>query len=190
MSETHTLFVQRTDDTTEKLPELFAEKKVETAFVSTPDKLYVAKAADGIWIVADDKGVRPLDAALLATAYEVRAFGLKAELRWTRNGHSGKTIILSEDGAGTRYSCIARLPRKYLLWRDAESDRAEALEGWSAVAASRIGKVLVPSTPGAGRLCLQAYEYVQAGLHGNAFVLAERYAGFIRVTPDQIEDAT
>lgn len=190
MSKAYTLFVERRDDTTEKLPALFAEKEVATAFVSTPDKFYVAKVADGVLTIADHKGERPLDAALLATAYEVRAFGLKAELRWTRNGYSGHTIVLSEDGQGTSYACIDRLPRKYLLWRDAESDCAEALEGWNAVAASRIGKVLVPASPGIGRLCLQAYEYVQAGAHGNAFVLAERYAGFIRVTQDQMEDAT
>jgi CRISPR-associated protein (TIGR03984 family) len=172
------------------LPALFKRTGAATAFVSTPDKFYVARVEGDSLIVAEGKREEPLDPAILATAYECRAFGLKAELRWTRNGRAGNATVLSEDSAGEPHQCIDRLERKYFLWGSAAADRVERPDGWSAVSASRVGKVLVPCPSGDGRLKLQAFEYVKAGAHGNAFVLAERYVGFVRMFDQSRGDQT
>src|SRR5205807_85970 len=105
-------------------------REATTAFVSTPDKFIVAKVDGEKLIVADGRKEKPLEAAILASAYEVRAFGPRAELRWTRNGRSGSATVLTEDGEGQRYECIDRLERKYFLWGAAASDSVERPEDW------------------------------------------------------------
>jgi CRISPR-associated protein (TIGR03984 family) len=127
----------------------------------------------------DDRKGRSM--SILATAYELRAFGEKGELRWTRNGRSGRATVLGDDRAGKPYESIDRLDRKYFLWGDAAADTVERPDGWSAVSAGRVGAIVIPAPDGDGRLRLNAREYIKAGPHSNACVLAERYVGFVRM---------
>jgi CRISPR-associated protein (TIGR03984 family) len=217
--QARTLYVKRRDCAIDKLSELIGEAGLTIAFVSTPDKFYVSRI-DGknLTFVDDDGQPQPLDEATLAKAYEVRAFGSEAEVRWTRDGRSGCAIVLTEDRTrwpdieakekrsaillkdreGASIDCIDRLERKYFLWGEAaDNKKVPRPDRWSAVSASRIGKVLVPlpeddglaagDAPGQRakrRLKLRAFEYIESGPHGNAVVRAERYVEFFREVDD------
>jgi CRISPR-associated protein (TIGR03984 family) len=182
------LFVERHEIAIDRVPALFGPTAVAAAFVSTPDEFYISRVDGERLIVAAGKQERPLDPATLATAYELRALGDKAEVRWTRNGRSGRATVISENGEGKPYECIDRLECNYLLWGDAAAGTIERPDGWSAVSGGRVGAVLLPAPEGDGRLRLRAREYIKAGPHGNAYVLAERYMGFVRMPDGDMPD--
>ncbi|MCZ7659380.1 MAG: CRISPR-associated protein Csx19 [Xanthobacteraceae bacterium] len=137
----------------------------------------------------------------LSRAYEIRAFGLQAELRWTREGRTGEAIALADghvaalgDPDPTHGQALDILARRYRVWgkpvrkeRDAtpsvaaDADLAAAAppRGWTTLSAGRIGSLCVPLAIGGNdEVVLEAREYVTLGEGGNAVVLFERLVRF------------
>lgn len=120
----------------------------------------------------------------LASAYEIRAFGRGAELRWVRTGVQGHAVLISDDAPNVAndfgvetIDTIAQLRRIYRLWGKRALD--DPPKGWSALSSGRVGMLVVPTSGGTGKeLALEAREYVCEHESGNAVVMFERLVGF------------
>jgi CRISPR-associated protein (TIGR03984 family) len=148
------------------------------ALIFSPDRCRFARIDTGVFcFIENDKEQE----AALTRAYEIRAFGSKAELRWLRDGSAGTATLLVEETPGSAKrtgDALAVFRRNYLLWGRTVEDR-NLPPGWSALAAPRIGKIHVPCPAETGQaIRLTACEYVVRGKFGNAIVLFERLAGF------------
>lgn len=171
-------------------------QRFDTALIYTPDDCLVARVDGGAIHVVSPDG-RSEVAADLSRAYEVRAFGQKAELRWVRSGTDGTATLLADGDVeapetATKDSAkplLEVLDRHYRVWSLAPSDRVAAPRplapsGWVAVGNGRVGTIRVPL---AGAIAdvheveLRAREYAVRGEQGNAVVLFERLVGFAAV---------
>ena len=170
----------------EALLEKSCGQSLAAALIFSADSCRLARIEGSEFLVpANDTEVT----ASLASAYEIRAFGPQAELRWTRDGATGTATLLADgtidtaDGAEiTKGEALDRLERTYRVWGE-PTPGAERPNGWSALSSGRIGTLFVPcSEP--GELVLTAYEYVGVGKSGNAVVLFERLAGFASAAGD------
>jgi len=158
--------------------------RLKAALIYTPDACHVASIADNVLhVVANARPTKPD----LAKAYEIRAFGPDAELRWLRSGVLGDAVLIA-DGEVTfgddesptfeRVETIARLPRRYRLWGK-KANTATSPDGWSAVSSGRIGVLQIPEPADAtGDLVIEAREYVGEDKFGNTAVMFERLVGF------------
>ena len=78
--------------------------------------------------------------AVLARAYEVRAFGPRAELRWIRDGETGEAILIADseiptpgDDLPTIQPYLETLNRTYRIWgKPVEPPKGAAAQNWSA----------------------------------------------------------
>jgi CRISPR-associated protein (TIGR03984 family) len=165
-------------------------RKLQAALISTPDAFYVARITDAGFEVIE-RGAQAPSLADLSRAYEVRAFGHKAELRWTRAGDAGEAVLLADghladtdDSAPAFERTIDTLERSYRLWGEPPKTPVVTPSGWSALTTGRIGLLYVPF-PGASSdgVVLKAKEYVVKGASGNAVVAFERLVGFAPAEP-------
>ena len=164
---------------------------LDAALIYSPDACLVARVTGTGFesIAAGDQHPKPVD---LARAFEVRAFGPTAELRWTRDGEAGDAVLLAdgevgipdEDAQRTIGHYIAILDRSYRVWGKPASTPAHIADKWSARSTGRIGMIHVPF-PGADDrgVTLKAKEYVVEAKSGNAVVAFERLVGFDHAQP-------
>lgn len=134
--------------------------------------------------------------------FEARVFTEQGELRWWNDPEKGfgqgKAVYLSENARGPDGWAFHSIPEltpaanHYLLWGEFWQSRQLLADGWSALAAGRIGTLRVPF---AGlrknqRLQLLTIEYLgldhgTAGQdHGNIVVIEERLANLV-ATPKE-----
>ena len=141
-----------------------------------------------------------------ASIYEARVFNDRGELRWWRDPEDsagrGRAVYITEDASPALLlgqqsepwhvmpsSESFRIDNQYVLWGE-QMGLPGLLEGWSCVAESRIGSLIVPVgglAPGE-RVKLPTFEYLGrdpglAGAHGNVTVLDERLLGLERLPP-------
>jgi CRISPR-associated protein (TIGR03984 family) len=155
----------------------------KVALIFTPDDCLFARVDHGNFLFAEPRD----QAATLSRAYEIRAFGDKAELRWIREGMTGIATLLAEEpltsDAGVEIegdTTLDVLDRRYLVWGKVAPREENSPPAWSKVASGRIGPRWIPFVPQQpeAELVLHAREYVIAGAGGNAVVLFERLVGF------------
>jgi CRISPR-associated protein (TIGR03984 family) len=180
------------DVTSESVLKWCPDRQLKSALIFTPDIFWVARIIDAsFYVIQGGKETVPD----LTRAYEIRAFGVDAELRWVRDGTEGTAIVIADgefSPPGTAELISGRtldvLPRRYRLWgrppRQRLRDGATAAPaGWAALATGRIGTIYVPLPTGAvlspdGEMELLAREYVVSRPCGNAAILFERLVDF------------
>jgi CRISPR-associated protein (TIGR03984 family) len=158
---------------------------LQAALIFSPDDCRVARVGETSFIVIGNDGRE--QAAELAQAYEIRAFGPKAELRWIRDGESGTATLLADGevpGQSVTGTTLDVICRTYRVWgepppasKEPGSDRARIPVGWSKLTTARIRALYVPDQA-PGEVVLRAKEYVVRHETGNAVVLFERLVGF------------
>jgi len=157
-------------------------KRLDAALIFSPDACRIARIDGSSFIVVDDREEQQEDD--LTHAYEVRAFGPEAELRWIRDGAMGNATLLADgsvNGAPVTGETLDVLSRTYRIWgepaRSAGGEQSRRIPGWSKLTTARIGALFVPFET-AGEVTLHAREYVVGHETGNAVVLFERLVGF------------
>lgn len=162
-----------------------------TALLYAPASCGFAVYDGGRWKNAEG----PMDASRV---FEARLFSQSAELRWLNDPsieaahaavivserqlpllHQAEDSLAEARGRWQEHNLpVMRGPQqRYLLW--GEGLGRYMGNGWSALAAARIGKLHVP-LPGVGaqgRVQLVAQEYLQEREHGNMVVAEERLLG-------------
>ncbi len=161
------------------------------ALIFTPNECLVARVEKACLYVVKE-GDREQKPAALSAAYEIRAFGPDAELRWTREGTAGEATLfadgtvtvagsemLPESEKPTYDETLDVLWRTYRVWGEPPKSKRHVPDGWLALSAGQIGTIYVPSISITAReIILKAKEYVVSGECGNAVVLFERLVGF------------
>jgi CRISPR-associated protein (TIGR03984 family) len=117
---------------------------LSAALIYSPEACQVARIdAAGFTVVdRDSETERPAD---LSSAYEIRAFGKKAELRWLREGKTGTATLLADgsvegqpDSTDTD-TTIDVLPRTYRVWGEPPKARdgvpPRPIAGWTKLTA-------------------------------------------------------
>jgi CRISPR-associated protein (TIGR03984 family) len=141
-----------------------------------------------------DESDKPLD---MTTVFEARVFAPEGELRWLNDPERfgiGKAVYISETDGGPKNwlpaepMTVDAFENAYLLWGEHWKPAREFKNGWSCLAAGRIGELPAPF-PGANsrapalrakeRVRLRTREYfgpasAEAGAHGNIVVVDER----------------
>ncbi len=162
-----------------------------TALLYKPECCSFAVYERGDWKNASGK----ID---VSGVYEARVFSQSAELRWLKDpspkGAHASAIVSDRELANldqgqhpegearrTWQSCpldVVQGPKqRYLLW--GEGLGRYKGNGWSSLAAARIGELHVPlpGVPERGRAQLVAQEYLVEREHGNMVVAEERLVG-------------
>jgi CRISPR-associated protein (TIGR03984 family) len=151
-----------------------------TAMLYSPRRCELATIAKGAWHGWDGQ---PVD---IGSVFEARVFHETAELRWLNDPspeQCHRAVILTEQDVVTKlegWSCEPRndvidtLPQTYLLW--GEGTGRPVSNGWSELAAARIGGLRVPvgNVEKNQRVLLHSVEYIVEAEHGNAVVFDER----------------
>lgn len=118
------------------------------------------------------------DGAALDVAdwFGCRAFDGTNDARWMRQGATGVLVVVSElaggadaDVAVERVDAVVTGVRHLLF-----GERDESANGWATLSAANVGALRVPDPGGAGRLAIEAVEYVVFDADGNADVIDER----------------
>ena len=157
-------------------------RTLTAALIYTPDACRVAKiAGERFDVVENGKETR----ADLSKAYEIRAFGRDAELRWLRAGVLGDAVLIADGAAKPAggaeseiVDTIEQRRRGYRLWGK-KAAKTAAPQGWSALSSGRVGALMIPHpVSDGGELVIEAREYIGLAAHGNAVVLFERLVGF------------
>lgn len=155
------------------------------ALVYAPSFCKFAKFENGGLSLVDDRS--------LSTVFEARVFNKNVELRWLNVSNGlGRAVLISDieltrvfddDADVSLIEILDTIPQQYLLWgKGLDNKRSPSLpQGWSRLAAARIGALDVPI---AGihpkqQVQLIAKEYIglcegEAGEYGNVAVLEER----------------
>ena len=169
------------------------------ALIYTPDACWVARV-DGAALEIVDPDSKMPSTADLASAYEVRAFGPDAELRWVRDGIAGDATLLADrhvatPGTEERWpgTTLDILSRRYFVWgkppKQGTNDTAppkSAPDHWTPLSTGRIGTIHVPCDDTNAEVAIEAREYVVRDPSGNAVVLFERLVGFKAVPAGDI----
>jgi CRISPR-associated protein (TIGR03984 family) len=132
------------------------------------------------------------------SAYEVRVFDGRAELRWlndpTANGTGTATLLTVEAGLPCppdwkpverddkeKLSVIDTNKLTYLLWGEHAHASKSLPDGWSQLGLARIGALPVPLKGLAEkqRVLLNAVEYIAEDKFGSAFVCEELLTGLV-----------
>jgi len=164
---------------------IFLEDSV--ALVYAPSFCKFAKFENGGLSLVDDRS--------LSTVFEARVFNQNVELRWLNISNGlGRTVLISdieltrvftdeEDVSLTEI--LDTIPQQYLLWGKGVVRSPSLPQGWSRLAAARIGALDIPITDiqPKQQVKLMAREYIglsegEAGeKYGNVSVLEERLVG-------------
>lgn len=160
---------------------IFLEDSV--ALVYAPSFCKFAKFENGGLSLVDDRS--------LSTVFEARVFNQNVELRWLNISNGlGRAVLISdieitrvftdeEDVSLTEI--LDTIPQQYLLWGKGVVRSPSLPQGWSRLAAARIGALDVPITgiKPKQQVKLIAREYIglsegDAGEYGNVAVVEER----------------
>jgi CRISPR-associated protein (TIGR03984 family) len=129
----------------------------------------------------------------LSRVFELRMFSNHFDITWSREGGTGRLVIVTDDGAVTEalgqdvcdyhrlpfaiptIEAVTQLENQYLLWGECFE---QTEDGWSCLAAPRVGTlwVPIPLTKG-GRGVLLAREYFKRAAYGNVVFCGERLLG-------------
>ena len=156
-----------------------AQLQNAVALLSSPTRFILGKGDATGRIVGSDG-----EAVDVQRVFEARVFTPVVELRWLRDREGGTAAIVSEedlpiDGGDSPALAPIRaepLERSYLLW-GASAVGGTLADGWSRLAAARIGTLDIPlGGVGSGqRVQLRAIEYLsEMDRWGNAAVTEER----------------
>lgn len=150
-----------------------------TAILYSPRKCELATCTDGVLHGSDGQSLE------IKAVFEARVFSESAELRWLNDPgpeQCHKAVILSEQEQPylgqwqieKQNNVIETLPQTYLLW--GEGTGRHMYDGWSELAAARIGSLRVPMdcVGRNDRVLLHSLEYVVEADHGNAVIFDER----------------
>jgi CRISPR-associated protein (TIGR03984 family) len=143
-----------------------------TAIVSTPDRCLVGRVDAGA--LEGPNG----EALPLEDAFEVRAFTVAHDLRWTQTADGGRVLVVSErEGTGVAEPEVIEVEllgeQRYLL--NGLRDEARSTPGWTMLSASHVASISIPFTTSEQRVQLVAVEYIRRDPeHGNVFVCEER----------------
>lgn len=141
--------------------------------------------------------------AAIACAYEVRVFHPLWEIRWLRQGATGRAALLwdeesedTSDGPATtafddlplRPAIVLRrtLCQRYVLWGMPAADPS-GTEGWVKLTSDRVGTMWAPLPPpqdDKARAVLHVREYLATLDHGNVAVIEERLSHLAWDTDD------
>lgn len=158
-----------------------------------PSSLIVAPLTPGATLAL---GSDPAD---VSVAYEARAFGSRAELRW-RAGERSVLVAMSEDSAqyadrleevqAARVTVVDSLETSYLCWGSVEGRTPDAStladgRGWWRLWEARIGPLDLPlrgEWNRGDRVALRATELIALDVdeHGNAAVVDELLRGLAK----------
>jgi CRISPR-associated protein (TIGR03984 family) len=159
------------------------------ALLYTPSAVVAARVTDDGHFEFRDAPPEPLD-----QAYEIIAFAPTWELRWVREGTSGRaSVVIDGDGpcptweASTGVPCVATNDLSYLVW--GVSYPPESSEGWTRMIGSRVGAIDLPlASSGVVELRLEAREYLVEAEHGVVAVGLQRLMR-LKVAPKSGENA-
>ena len=148
------------------------------ALLYTPRCCPLARFANGTLVDDGDHAIAT------GQIFEARIFAEAAEVRWLRDGSTGRGVALAETsivawGTPVPIECVATLRQRYLLW--GEQANLTAGDGWSVLSERRIGALPVPLSglKTGGRVQLVAREYLAERDHGNVVVIEERLLGLV-----------
>jgi CRISPR-associated protein (TIGR03984 family) len=162
------------------------QEKEAIALLYSPIACQFAKLQDGE--LKNDKG----DKIDLTPIFEARIFNETCELRWLNTIDGlGRAALISEVDISTCLSdsCdlayLETLAQQYVLWGEGMTRPQELTEGWSRLAAARIGAMDVPIANVATnqqRVILKAREYLQeVDDFGNVAVVEEHLRKLIMI---------
>lgn len=164
---------------------IFLEDSV--ALVYAPSFCKFAKFENGGLSLVDDRS--------LSTVFEARVFNQNVELRWLNISNGlGRTVLISDIELTRVFTdevdvslteILDTIQQQYLLWGKGVVRSPSLPQGWSRLAASRIGALDVPimGIQPKQQVKLMAREYIglcegEAGeKYGNVSVLEERLLG-------------
>lgn len=169
---------------------IFLEDSV--ALVYAPSFCKFAKFENGGLSLVDDRS--------LSTVFEARVFNQNVELRWLNISNGLGRAVLISDIELTRVftdeenvsltEILDIIPQQYLLWGKGVVRSPSLPQGWSRLAAARIGALDVPITgiKPKQQVQLVAKEYIRfcegdAGEYGNVAVVEERLTGLVEIKP-------
>ncbi len=167
---------------------IFLEESV--ALVYAPSFCTFAKFENGGLSLVDDRS--------LNTVFEARVFNQNVELRWLNISNGlGRAVLISDieltsvfndDVDVSLTQILDTIPQQYLLWGKGVVRSPSSLQGWSRLAAARIGALDVPiaGIQPKQQVKLIAKEYIglcegNAGEYGNVAVLEERLIDLVEV---------
>lgn len=131
-----------------------------------------------------------------AEAYEARLFHPDWEVRWLREGRTGRVAVLwdrvdaappdlGDPGSENRKDIRDSLGQQYLLWGRPVEEKG----GWTKLTNARIGTLWAPIAKAVpsdkARAVLRSREYLQTLAHGNVCVVEERLVGLDWDTGDK-----
>jgi len=169
---------------------IFLEEAV--ALVYAPSFCKFAKFENGGLSLVDDRS--------LSTVFEARVFNQNVELRWLNafNG-LGRAVLISDIQLTRVFTdevdvslteILDTIPQQYLLWGKGVVRSPSLPQGWSRLAAARIGALDVSITDikPQQQVQLVAKEYIgfcegAAGEYGNVAVVEERLIGLVEIKP-------
>ena len=155
------------------------------AILYSPSNCHLALWKNGNFVCGNGKEIR--------SVFEARVFNQTAELRWLKDGKSGRAVILSEDERigfkdesigfekvpPTTYETICQ---KYLIWGQSTGKSSDD-ENWTQFGSAQIGSfyVPVPNVAEQGYAQFTAVEYLKEFEDGNVAVFEERLTGISEV---------
>ncbi len=181
-----------------------AEGSEAWVLVYAPSFCAFGRLKDGALEGPPERCFDDFHARVMTEAFEARLFCAGWELRWLREGKTGRAALLSdtpgfdladfeepesEKEARERLDAIGEaaegtVKNTYLLWGErspCRKDREGSDNGWTRLTTPRIGTLWVPYVIGKDnveRIQLTAREYWRREAHGNVAVTAERLTGF------------
>ncbi len=155
--------------------------KEAVALLYSPNACQFAKLQANGYLVDSEGTFIDLNAV-----FEARVFNHTCELRWLNNSNGqGEAVLISENPITSYLETdieplkpLSTHEQQYLLW--GKSTDHATTDGWSILAAARIGKLPVPIREVATeqRAYLQACEYLAVvDDYGNVAVVEERLIG-------------
>ncbi len=162
------------------------KEKEAIALLYSPIACQFAKLQNGELKNAQDTKID------LKAIFEARIFNETWELRWLNMpDNMGHAVLISEVNISKclSHSCnldyLEILPQQYVLWGEGMARPEEMVEGWSRLAAARIGAMNVPIanvTTNQQRVILKAREYLkEVDDYGNVAVVEERLRKLIMI---------
>jgi CRISPR-associated protein (TIGR03984 family) len=132
--------------------------------------------------------------------FEARIFNETWELRWLNIADGlGSAVLISESdiskclGEPCDLDYLETLPQQYILWGEGMARPQALAEGWSRLAAARIGAMDVPFagvTQHTERLLLQVREYLkEVDDYGNVAVVEERLMKLTQLVKSEVNNA-